>query len=104
MENRIGEDRLPHQFFERGNQDARKTQRSERMIHSYEKIFEKAKCMASRIMRLKREGDPEKCHEIDLLAQDAQYILMEVDEIQKEKILEVLNEGKQTLEEMSRGK
>jgi len=74
------------------------------MIHSYEKIFEKAKCMASRIMRLKREGDAEKCHEIDLLAQDAQYILTEVDEIQKEKILQVLNEGKQTLEDMSRGK
>jgi len=43
------------------------------MIHSTAQMLRKARCMAKKILKMRKKGDIDK-HEVDLLAQDAQYI------------------------------
>ena len=43
------------------------------MIHTAEQMLMKARCLAKKILKMKKEGDID-CHEIDLLAQDAEYL------------------------------
>ena len=40
-------------------------------------MLKKARCLAKKILKMKKEGDID-CHEIDLLAQDAEYIEFDV--------------------------
>lgn len=54
------------------------------MIHTAEQMLKKARCLAKKILRMKKEGDI-SCHEIDLLAQDAQYIEYDTRELEDEK-------------------
>jgi len=54
------------------------------MIHTAEQMLRKARCLAKKILRMKKEGDI-NCHEIDLLAQDAQYIEYDTRELEDEK-------------------
>ncbi len=42
-------------------------------MHTTTQMLKKARCLAKKILRMKKEGDI-NCHEIDLLAQDAEYI------------------------------
>ena len=43
------------------------------MIHTTNQMLRKARCLAKKILKMHKEGDI-NCHEIDLIAQDAQYI------------------------------
>ena len=70
------------------------------MNHHPFDVLMKAQQMAMKIMELSKSTDSPDCHEIDLLAQDAQYILIETHGMNKNEILRCLEEGKQKLEEM----
>lgn len=50
------------------------------MMHTVRQVLLKARCMAKMVMRLK---EIKPCHEIDELAQEAQYILLETEELEK---------------------
>jgi len=50
------------------------------MMHTPRQVLKKARCMAKMILKLK---DKKPCHEIDDLAQEAQYILIETAELEK---------------------
>ena len=54
------------------------------MMHTAEQMIKKARCMAKKILRMKKEGDID-CHEIDLLAQDAQLIEFSTRELENDK-------------------
>ncbi|MBT7350542.1 hypothetical protein HN803_07220 [candidate division WWE3 bacterium] len=54
------------------------------MIHTAEQMIKKARCLAKKILKMKKEGDID-CHEIDLLAQDAQYIEYDTRELEDDK-------------------
>ena len=54
------------------------------MIHSSKQIIKKARCMAKKILQLKKSGKV-NCHEIDDLAQEAQYVEFETIELDDEK-------------------
>ena len=54
------------------------------MIHTAEQMLKKARCLAKKILKMKQEGDID-CHEIDLLAQDAQYIEFDTRELEDDK-------------------
>ena len=54
------------------------------MIHSSKQIIKKARCMAKKILQLKKSGKV-NCHEIDDLAQEAQYVEFETRELDDEK-------------------
>ncbi len=68
------------------------------MNHHPFDVLMKAQQMAMKIMDLSRSTDKPDCHEIDLLAQDSQYILIETHGMNKNEILRCLEEGKQKLE------
>jgi hypothetical protein len=52
------------------------------MMHSTKQIMKKVRCMAKKILKLKNEGR-HNCHEIDDLAQEAQYLEIETREYEK---------------------
>lgn len=54
------------------------------MMHSTAQMLKKARCLAKKILKMKKEGDID-CHEIDLLAQDAQYIEYDTRELEDDK-------------------
>jgi len=54
------------------------------VIHTAEQMIKKARCLAKKILKMKKEGDID-CHEIDLLAQDAQYIEYDTRELEDDK-------------------
>lgn len=54
------------------------------MIHTTNQMLRKARCLAKKILKMKSEGDI-NCHEIDLLAQDAQYIEYDTRELENAK-------------------
>ena len=43
------------------------------MLHTSKQILKKARCLAKMVLRLKKEGKHD-CHELDQMAQEAQYI------------------------------
>lgn len=52
------------------------------MMHSTKQVMQKVRCMAKKILKL--QNDPKiKCHEIDDLAQEAQYLEIETREYEK---------------------
>ena len=53
------------------------------MIHTSKQMLKKARCLAKKILKMKSEGDI-NCHEIDLLAQDAQYIEYDTRELEED--------------------
>jgi len=56
------------------------------MMHTAEQMIKKARCLAKKILRMKDEGDIDCLkHEIDLLAQDAQYIEFDTREFEDDK-------------------
>jgi len=69
------------------------------MNHHPFDVLMKAQQMAMKIMDLARSTDKPDCHEIDLLAQDAQYILIETHDMNKIEILRCLEQSRQKLEE-----
>lgn len=51
------------------------------MLHTKDQILAKARCLAKQVMALaKRQDLPKDCHEIDVMAQDAQYILIDTED------------------------
>jgi len=54
------------------------------MMHTAEQMIKKARCLAKKILKMRKEGDID-CHEIDLLAQDAQYIEYDTRELENGK-------------------
>lgn len=54
------------------------------MMHSSKQIMKKARCMAKKILQLKKSGKV-NCHEIDDLAQEAQYIELDTRGLEDEK-------------------
>jgi len=54
------------------------------MMHTTTQMLKKARCLAKKILRMKSEGDID-CHEIDLLAQDAQYIEFDTRDLEDDK-------------------
>ena len=54
------------------------------MMHTTTQMLKKARCLAKKILRMKKEGDID-CHEIDLLAQDAQYIEFDTRDLEDDK-------------------
>jgi len=54
------------------------------MMHTTTQMLKKARCLAKKILRMKKEGDI-NCHEIDLLAQDAQYIEFDTRDLEDDK-------------------
>ena len=56
------------------------------MIHTAEQIIRKARCMAKMILKLKDSGKHD-CHEIDQMAQEAQYIEFDTREFEDEETI-----------------
>lgn len=59
------------------------------MIHSTMEVLKKARCLAKKAAALARRKDLEsvECHhEIDALAQDAQYVLWETQELEEKEV------------------
>lgn len=54
------------------------------MKHSYKQVLRKARCLAKMVLRLKKEGK-HNCHELDDMAQEAQYIKLDTDHLDKQK-------------------
>ena len=54
------------------------------MMHTAEQMLKKARCLAKKILKMKKEGDID-CHEIDLLAQDAEYIEFDTRQFEDDK-------------------
>jgi hypothetical protein len=53
------------------------------MLHTKEQVLLKARCLAKKLVAFaKREDLPADCHEIDVMAQDAQYILIDTDDLE----------------------
>ena len=58
------------------------------MMHTAEQMIKKARCLAKKILKMKKEGDID-CHEIDLLAQDAEYIEYDTRDFEDDKKKEI---------------
>ena len=54
------------------------------MIHTTQQMLRKARCLAKMVLRLKDSGKHD-CHEIDQLAQEAQYIEFDTRELEDDK-------------------
>jgi hypothetical protein len=54
------------------------------MIHTPMQMLKKARCLAKMILRLKEQGE-HNCHEIDQMAQEAQYIEFDTREFEDDK-------------------
>jgi hypothetical protein len=54
------------------------------MMHTAEQMIKKARCLAKKILKMKKDGDID-CHEIDLLAQDAEYIEFDTRDFENDK-------------------
>ena len=54
------------------------------MMHTTTQMLRKARCLAKKILKMKSEGDID-CHEIDLLAQDAEYIEFDTRQFEDDK-------------------
>jgi len=56
------------------------------MMHSTNQMLRKARCLAKKILKMKKEGDIDCLkHEIDILAQDAQMVEYETREFENDK-------------------
>lgn len=53
-------------------------------MHDAKQLATKARCLAKMVMALIKKEDTPHCHEIDQMAQEAQYILIDTAEIEVE--------------------
>jgi len=73
------------------------------MTHTSEQILMKARALAKKIVNLSKKNDIACSHEIDLMVQDAQYVLLDTQHLEildhgsRAKTLETLEKGKETL-------
>ena len=73
------------------------------MTHTADEILFKARCLAKKIVNLSKKNDIACAHEIDLMVQDAQYVLLDtqhldaLDHGSRAKTLETFERGKETL-------
>jgi hypothetical protein len=73
------------------------------MNHTKDQILLKARCLAQKILNVAKGTDEPCKYEIDLLVQDAQYVLLDtqhleaLDNCSRTKVLETLENGKAKL-------
>jgi len=54
------------------------------MIHTSKQLLRKARCLAKMVLKLKKEGKHD-CHELDQMAQEAQYIEIDTRDFEDKK-------------------
>jgi hypothetical protein len=53
-------------------------------LHTKDEVLRKARCLAKMVAALVKRDDVPKCHEIDQMAQEAQYVLIDTKELEEE--------------------